>query len=187
MLTEFIPPGGPFVRVDTFARTGSRIPAAYDSMIAKVIVWAPGRDEAIARMQRALMEFRIFGAGIATTAGFLGELLDHPAYRGAIHDTSLVEKTLAPARQSPATAGSPGTRTRKLRKPGSCKYELIRDMSTIHIRCSPVFRNVISRTADWQAECWFTAHRDRRKGAAEYEWRMQRRDIGHGDRFSGGP
>lgn len=97
-LTEFIPPGGPFVRVDTFARTGSRISAAYDSMIAKVVVWAPGRDEAIARMRRALMEFRISGAGIATTAGFLGELLDHPAYRGGTHDTGLVEKTLAPPR-----------------------------------------------------------------------------------------
>jgi acetyl-CoA carboxylase biotin carboxylase subunit len=44
------------------------------------------------------MEFRISGAGIATTAGFLGELLDHPAYRGGTHDTGLVEKTLAPPR-----------------------------------------------------------------------------------------
>ena len=94
-LTEFTPPGGPFVRVDTFMRSGSRISPAYDSMIAKVIVWAPSRDEAIARMRRALAEFRISGKGIATTAGFLADIIDHPAYRNGTHDTGLVEKVLA--------------------------------------------------------------------------------------------
>ena len=94
LVTEFIPPGGPFVRVDTFMRTGSRISAAYDSMIAKVIVWAPGREEAIARMRRALHEFRVSGNGVTTTAGFLAEILDHPAYRDGKHDTGLVGRVL---------------------------------------------------------------------------------------------
>jgi acetyl-CoA carboxylase biotin carboxylase subunit len=94
-LTEFVPPAGPFVRVDTFVRTGSRISPAYDSLIAKLIVWAPDRERAIARMRRALAEFRITGRGVATTAGFLGELLDHPVYRGGTHDTGFVEKMLA--------------------------------------------------------------------------------------------
>src|SRR5450756_2922620 len=80
MLTEFVPPGGPFVRVDTAAYQGSRVSPAYDSLIAKLIVWAPDREQAIARMARALDEFRIDGPGIATTAGFLAETVRSSAF-----------------------------------------------------------------------------------------------------------
>ena len=87
-LTEFVPPGGPFVRVDTAAYQGSRVSPAYDSLIAKLIVWAPDREQAIARMARALNEFRIDGPGIATTAGFLAETVRSPAFRTGTHTTS---------------------------------------------------------------------------------------------------
>jgi acetyl-CoA carboxylase, biotin carboxylase subunit len=87
-LTEFVPPGGPFVRVDTAACQGSRVSPAYDSLIAKLIVWAPDREQAIARMARALDEFRIDGPGIATTAGFLAETVRSPAFRAGTHTTS---------------------------------------------------------------------------------------------------
>jgi acetyl-CoA carboxylase biotin carboxylase subunit len=91
-LTEFLPPGGPFVRVDTHYRAGTSVSAAYDSLLAKVITWAPDRDRALDRMARALDEFTITGPVIRTTAGFLRSLLDHPAFRLATHSTSLISE-----------------------------------------------------------------------------------------------
>ncbi|MER6668436.1 biotin carboxylase N-terminal domain-containing protein [Amycolatopsis japonica] len=90
-LTEFVPPGGPFVRVDTHAFTGWRVPPDYDSLLAKVIVWAPDRDQAIARMERALAEFRISGRGVRTTRDLLGAVLADPVFRAGAHTTSLLE------------------------------------------------------------------------------------------------
>ncbi|MCM3921952.1 acetyl-CoA carboxylase biotin carboxylase subunit [Frankia sp. AiPs1] len=97
LVTELELPGGPFVRVDTHLTAGYRIPPLYDSLLAKVVVWAPDRDGAIARMRRALAETRVVGAGVATTAGFLADALDHPRFRAAEHDTSLAETLLARA------------------------------------------------------------------------------------------
>lgn len=89
-LTEFTPPGGPFVRIDTHAFTGWRIGPDYDSLLAKAVVWAPDRDQACARMDRVLAEFRITGDGVRTTAGFLRTVLDRPEFRTATHTTGLV-------------------------------------------------------------------------------------------------
>src|SRR5439155_8963630 len=94
VLTEFTPPAGPFVRVDTHATAGYRIPAAYDPLLAKVVVWAPDRDRALARMHRALAEFAIAGTGVRTTTGFLRDVLDEPAFRKGQPDTGLVERML---------------------------------------------------------------------------------------------
>jgi acetyl-CoA carboxylase biotin carboxylase subunit len=90
VLREFVPAAGPFVRVDTHMRPGAVIAPEYDSLIAKLIVWAPDRNGAIARMQRALGEFRMAGDGVQTTKEFLGRVLDHPDFRAARHGTSLV-------------------------------------------------------------------------------------------------
>jgi acetyl-CoA carboxylase biotin carboxylase subunit len=84
-------PGGPFTRVDTHAFPGYRVPALYDSLLAKLIVWAPDRDGAIARMRRALAEIELTGPGVATTTGFLYDVLDHPRFRTAQHDTTFIE------------------------------------------------------------------------------------------------
>lgn len=89
-LSECVLPGGPFVRVDTHVAPGYRVPALYDSLLAKVIVWAPDRDAAIARMRRALAELHIGGETVTTTAGFMDTLLDHPTFRAVRHDTALV-------------------------------------------------------------------------------------------------
>jgi acetyl-CoA carboxylase biotin carboxylase subunit len=89
-LDEFVPPGGPFTRVDTHGYTGYRLSPHYDSLLAKVIVWAPERDLALARMQRALGEFQIGGRGVRTTIGFLGEVLADPEFRAARHATDIV-------------------------------------------------------------------------------------------------
>jgi acetyl-CoA carboxylase biotin carboxylase subunit len=94
VLREFVVPGGPFTRVDTHGRPGLVVPADYDSLLAKAVVWAPDRGQAIARMDRVLGDFTISGPGIATTIGFLREVLAHPLFRTARHSTSLVDQVL---------------------------------------------------------------------------------------------
>jgi acetyl-CoA carboxylase biotin carboxylase subunit len=54
-------PGGPGVRIDTHAYTGYDMPASFDSLLAKLIVWAPSRDESIAKMKAALSEIKLIG------------------------------------------------------------------------------------------------------------------------------
>ncbi|TVL92967.1 acetyl-CoA carboxylase biotin carboxylase subunit [Streptomyces sp. SAJ15] len=89
-LTEFVPPGGPFVRVDTHAFPGWRVGPDYDSLLAKTVVWAPDREQALARMDRALGEFRVSGEGVTTTLGFLRRTLARPEFRSATHTTGLI-------------------------------------------------------------------------------------------------
>ncbi|HEY3258725.1 MAG TPA: acetyl-CoA carboxylase biotin carboxylase subunit, partial [Pseudonocardiaceae bacterium] len=95
VLQEFVPAGGPFVRVDTHGFPGYKVPADYDSLLAKLVVWAPNREQALERMGRALEEFRISGPGVRTTAGFLGELISDPVFRRGEHSTSIVDDVLA--------------------------------------------------------------------------------------------
>lgn len=92
VLAEFVPPGGPFVRVDTHGFPGYRMPACYDSLLAKLIVWAPSRAEALDRMDRALAEFRIHGPGVHTTAGFLRRVMRDPVFRAGKHSTAIVDE-----------------------------------------------------------------------------------------------
>jgi acetyl-CoA carboxylase, biotin carboxylase subunit len=91
VITDLSLPAGPFIRVDTHAYPGYRIPPEYDSMIAKVIAWAPDRSTAIARMRRALGETSARGQGIHTTAGLLRDLIDSPGFRLATHTTGDVD------------------------------------------------------------------------------------------------
>jgi acetyl-CoA carboxylase biotin carboxylase subunit len=93
-LEVFTPPGGPFVRVDTHGFTGYKVPATYDSLLAKVIAWAPDRAQAIARMRRALAEFEVGGPGVHTTREFLDRVLADPEFADGKHDTSLVGRLL---------------------------------------------------------------------------------------------
>lgn len=74
----YLPPGGIGVRVDSFVYPGYVIPPFYDSMIAKVITHGSTREEAIARMKRALSEFVI--DGVHTTIPFHLELLQHEKF-----------------------------------------------------------------------------------------------------------
>ena len=71
-------PGGKGVRIDTHVYSGYTVPPHYDSMIAKLIVTAATREIAIARMKRALSEFKI--EGIKTTIPFQQEIIDHPDF-----------------------------------------------------------------------------------------------------------
>jgi acetyl-CoA carboxylase, biotin carboxylase subunit len=94
-LSEFTIPGGPFTRIETHGRPGLRVTPYYDSLLAKAVVWAPDRDQALARMERVLSEFRVTGPGISTTTGFLREILAHPQFRAARHTTGFVDELLA--------------------------------------------------------------------------------------------
>jgi len=91
-LTRFDVPGGPFTRVDTHAFTGYVLGPDYDSLIAKLIVWAPDRDQAVCRMDRALREFDIDGPGVSTTIPFLRRVLAEPDFQKASHSTALVDR-----------------------------------------------------------------------------------------------
>ncbi|GIO55374.1 acetyl-CoA carboxylase biotin carboxylase subunit [Paenibacillus rhizosphaerae] len=86
----YLPPGGPGVRVDSAAYPGYSIPPFYDSMIAKLIVWAPTRQEAIAKMKRALSEFVI--EGVHTTIPFHQKLMEHPVFNRGDFDIKFLEE-----------------------------------------------------------------------------------------------
>ncbi|HVD99240.1 MAG TPA: acetyl-CoA carboxylase biotin carboxylase subunit [Cytophagaceae bacterium] len=88
-ITNFHIPGGYGVRVDTHCYNGYTIPPNYDSMIAKVIVSAPTRDEALDRMKRALQEFVI--EGVKTTIPFHIKMMDDPNFRAGKFTTSYLD------------------------------------------------------------------------------------------------
>ncbi len=78
------------MRIDSGVRGGDRISTYYDPMIAKVIAWGADRVTAAQRLRRALQETEI--AGLATNAGFLVEVLGHPAFLQEEIDTGFIER-----------------------------------------------------------------------------------------------
>jgi acetyl-CoA carboxylase biotin carboxylase subunit len=78
-IQTFIPAGGPGTRVDTYVYSGWTVPPFYDSLVAKLIVWAEDRPSAVDRMQRALAETTV--EGIKTTIPFHQRVFAHPAFR----------------------------------------------------------------------------------------------------------
>src|SRR5262245_52388155 len=103
-LDVYAPPGGPGTRVDSHCYPGWTIAPYYDSLIAKLIVWAPDRSSAIDRMDRALSEFRIEGRGVKTTIPFHRRVLANEQFRSGDVSTDFLEHFLA-AEQAPAAAG----------------------------------------------------------------------------------
>ena len=98
-VTTWRPPAGERLRVDTHVEAGSHVPPFYDSLLAKVIVAAPDRSAAIARMDRALADFAV--EGIPTTIGFHRRVLAHPDFvAGRVHTRWVEEELLAPRRPS---------------------------------------------------------------------------------------
>jgi acetyl-CoA/propionyl-CoA carboxylase biotin carboxyl carrier protein len=80
-ISEFLPPSGPGVRLDSGVISGSRVPSTFDSMMAKLIVSGATREQAIARARRALAEFNI--EGIASVLPFHRAVMDHVDFTGA--------------------------------------------------------------------------------------------------------
>lgn len=83
-------PGGLGVRVDTHVYQDYVVPSHYDSMVAKLIVWAPTRPEAIARMQSALEEFVV--EGIKTTIPFHKKIMQNKYFQRGNFNTNFLEK-----------------------------------------------------------------------------------------------
>lgn len=85
-------PGGPGVRVDTHLVNGSRILPFYDSLMAKILLWGRNRDEALARMGRALDECKV--RGVKTNLPFFKRLMTLPEFRSGEVHVAFVEKLL---------------------------------------------------------------------------------------------
>ena len=90
------PAAGPGIRDDGGVSAGYTVPVYYDSMIAKLVAWAETRDEAIARMSRALAEYQVLG--IRTTIPFFVWLMRQPDYRAGRYDTTYLDRLLADRR-----------------------------------------------------------------------------------------
>jgi acetyl-CoA carboxylase biotin carboxylase subunit len=83
-------PGGPGIRIDSAVYQGYTIPPYYDSMIAKLIAYAPTRDEAIKKMRWALAEFLV--DGIDTNIDYQLEILKDPDFINAKYDIGFLER-----------------------------------------------------------------------------------------------
>ncbi len=113
-ITAYREPGGPGVRVDAASYPGARIAPEYDSLVAKLVVWAPSRDEAIARLRRAADEFVI--EGIATTLPVLRALCDEPEVHQATYGTSSLERYAQRWREEARLSSQPSHRAAELAK-----------------------------------------------------------------------
>jgi acetyl-CoA carboxylase, biotin carboxylase subunit len=100
-IERFRPPLGPGVRVDTHAEDGALVPPHYDSLLAKVIVWAPDRERALARCVRALNEFEV--VGVPTTIAAAAQVIRSEGFARGNYSTSYLEDV---AGALPALAGA---------------------------------------------------------------------------------
>ena len=92
VVTKFCMPGGPGIRVDTAMDTSGVVSPFYDSMIAKLIAYGRDREEAMARMRRALDEFVI--EGIQTNIALHRRILDHPDFQKGPVSTRFLDRLL---------------------------------------------------------------------------------------------
>ena len=93
------PPSGPGVRVDAGVEEGDTVPVHYDPLISKVTTWGRTREEAIARMDRALAEYEI--AGVLTTIPFCRFVMQHEAFRSGAFNTGFVAQHFTPEALAP--------------------------------------------------------------------------------------
>jgi acetyl-CoA carboxylase biotin carboxylase subunit len=93
-LRKYKIPEGPGIRVDGGYVEGMEVPIYYDPMLAKLVVHAPTREEAIQKMKEAIAQYEV--EGIATTLEFGRFVLDHPAFISADFDTHFVQHYFSP-------------------------------------------------------------------------------------------
>jgi acetyl-CoA carboxylase biotin carboxylase subunit len=93
-------PAGPFVRDDSGVASGSWVSAEFDPLLSKLCAWGTTRAEALARLQRALREYRVLG--VTTNLDFLQRLLASPKVVAGDYHTGFVEETPELARAAPA-------------------------------------------------------------------------------------
>ncbi len=97
-IARLLLPAGPGVRVDTGVSEGDTIPADFDSMIAKIIAYGSDRDQALARLRRAMGETTVIIEGGATNKSFVLDLLDQPEVIDASADTGWIDRVRAEGR-----------------------------------------------------------------------------------------
>jgi len=93
LITRLQVPAGPGIRRDSGVYEGWQVPLEYDPLLSKLAVWATSREEAIARLQRALGEYEI--QGINTTIPFFRRILEHPDFAAGRLDTGFIDRVLA--------------------------------------------------------------------------------------------
>jgi len=107
-IATYCEPAGFGIRVDSGFGPGGTVSPAYDSLIAKLVAWGRTREEALARLRRALADFAI--TGVPTTIPFHERVIDHPAFvRGEATTTFLADypEVLVADTASPATSTTP--------------------------------------------------------------------------------
>src|SRR5919106_3170191 len=101
-IVDWQEPAGPGVRVDSWVRPGTTITQYYDNLMAKLVVWAPNRQSAIARGKRALSEFEV--SGVSTTIPAHLAVLEHDDFVQGKHHTKWMEETVPLADHDPEFA-----------------------------------------------------------------------------------
>ena len=92
-ITRLVQPSGPGIRDDSGVDEGFTVPVFYDSMISKLVAWAPDRSQAIERMRRALAEYQM--EGVKTTLPFFRWMLRQPTFLEGNVDTAFLDQLLA--------------------------------------------------------------------------------------------
>jgi acetyl-CoA carboxylase biotin carboxylase subunit len=104
-ITRLLQPSGPGIREDCGVYEGWHVPLDYDPMLSKLIAYAPTREQAIARLQRALEEY--FIGGIKTNLGLFRRILANEDFRTGRMDTGMLDRMLATKAQTTAADSSP--------------------------------------------------------------------------------
>ncbi len=107
VVTAYVEPGGPGIRVDSSLRGPGVVAESYDPLFAKLIVSGADREEALARLGRALAEFRV--EGIATTLPFYRAILDDDDFVSGEYTTGFIAERMQSLKIQPATTGETGT------------------------------------------------------------------------------
>jgi acetyl-CoA carboxylase biotin carboxylase subunit len=102
-ITQLREPGGPGIRLDSGMYPGWTVPLEYDSLLAKLVAWAPDRNTAVQRLERALGEYTI--SGIQTNIAFFREILNDPEFLAGNLSTEFVGDFMA--RRKPRAEPAP--------------------------------------------------------------------------------
>jgi acetyl-CoA/propionyl-CoA carboxylase, biotin carboxylase, biotin carboxyl carrier protein len=111
VVTAYEEPGGPGVRVDSSLRGPGVVAESYDPLFAKLIVSGVDREEALARLGRAVAEFRV--EGISTTLPFYRAILDDEAFVSGDYTTGFIAERMQSLKIQPATTGTTGEASEK--------------------------------------------------------------------------
>ena len=104
-VNAYLAPGGPNTRMDSHVYPGYLVPPNYDSLLGKLIVWAPDREQAIIRMNRALGDTVI--SGVPTTIDYHKLILDHPEFNKGNVDTGFIPKYQDDLNNPPSVSKDP--------------------------------------------------------------------------------